>query len=165
MLRRSNLNMRLALGAEPPIWAKRILTHFPATRGISQPNALSRRIETAGSIALHQIAAKRRVALDPGLDPLQPLIPPTLGLLKKADPWLRRSDMWIEMHPRPTDPFRAFDVFNQSRDRVLIAVRPASDGQNLGLNAAKVLTDRAMHPETVAPLMLKPVGNQKWLAL
>ncbi len=110
-----------------------------------------------------QPEAQRRVLLHAGIDALQPAVPPALAFLQEADGRAGNAAIGIQMAPGPGDALaiRPVEVLHQPEHRRRIAVGPAADREDGGLQLAVILADRAMPPEGVAALMLQPLRRKR----
>ena len=107
-----------------------------------------------------------RLVHDPGLDALQPFVPPAQGFLEEADLRTRLAEMRIFMRPGTDQPLlRAGQMLEHPGNRVGIAVGPAAHEIDRTGDRVPILADRAMLPKIVAPLMLQPIGDQQGLVL
>ncbi len=105
--------------------------------------------------------AQHRLVHHAGVDALQPMIPPPQRLLQEADLRTGERDMRIGMRPGPDETLaRHRQVFEQTRDRIGVAVGPAADREDRTLDRAVILAHRAVLPVVVAPLMPQP-GRQE----
>src|SRR6185312_154955 len=101
--------------------------------------------------------AQLRLTHDPGVPPLQPLVPPAQALLQEADLRAGAGEVRVLVRPRADQALgRRFQVGEQAGDGVGVGVGPAADGVGGGLDRAIVLADRAMLPIIVAQLVLQP---------
>ncbi|OIQ73124.1 hypothetical protein GALL_452430 [mine drainage metagenome] len=134
----------------------------PRALGNPAPRAVV--IPRGGPHPVHQIGAIGRVALHPGLDPLQPAIPPAQRFLQKSDAGSGHREMRIFMYPRPDNPLhRPRDILHQRGHRVLVTVAPAAHRQHRRRDRAKVLADRAVLPIGIPSLMAQPDCGQERL--
>ena len=97
------------------------------------------------SDAVLDVKAHRRVGLDPGLDALQPVVPPAQRLLEEADRGTGGDGVREGVWPR-TDEALAWpgQPLQQARDAVGVAVGPAADGVDGLKMAAEERPDLAL---------------------
>ena len=106
--------------------------------------------------------AQHRLGHDAGVDALQPVVEPAGHLLQEADGGLGRPRLRPGVRPRADQALAgAGQAFQQSRDRVGVAVGPAADRVHRGLDVGVVLAHRALLPVGVAALMAQPVVDER----
>ena len=123
-------------------------------------------VEGPGRQALLEVGAVERLVHDARRRALQPVVPPAQALLQEADRRRRHGEVRVLVDPGAgqAEPGRP-EAGEQPRDGVGVGVAPAADGEDRGLDRREVHADRAVLPETVAPLMPQPVGHQQRLVL
>ena len=92
---------------------------------------------------------EHRLVHDPGVDPLEPVVPPPQRLLEEAD--LRPGHRVVRerVRPRPDQALaRARQAGQQARDGVGVAVGPAADGVHRHLDRGVVLAHRTRGAST-----------------
>ena len=141
----------VAPGVDVPRW--------PAL--LADPAAGALLVEGLRRYALLHPGAQPGLRHHPGVDALEPVIPPAAEVLQPVD---RRAGLGlpgIGVGPR-TDQATAGcgEVGDQARHRVGVAVGPAAHGIDRGLDVGVVLADRAVAPLGVAGLVLHPAGDQ-----
>ena len=163
-----------APGGRPPGRAQSVVVQVQAAqfvpvarpRAVADPAPGNARHRGAGAAQVHDVGAKRGVALDAGIGVLEPPVPPAQRLLQKADTRLGQREMRVPVGPRPDDALdRRLDRAHQARHRIRVRVVPAADGQHGGLDSADVLVHRAVFPVGVAVRVLQPRDRQQRLGL
>src|SRR5207302_11242083 len=70
-----------------------------------------------------------------GIDALEPIVPPPQHLLQEADLRAGKCEMRISMRPRPDEALARYrQPREQARNRILIGVGPAADGEHRALD-------------------------------
>ncbi len=124
---------------------------------LRHPAARNLLVKRRRTIALLHPDPEHGLIHDPGLDPLQPFVPPAQGFLEKTDGRAGHADRRVLMRPRPDQPLaRRLQMLEQPRDRISIAVDPATDRVDRALDRGIVLADRSVLPVSIASLVAQP---------
>jgi hypothetical protein len=107
--------------------------------------------------ALGHPGAKHRLVHHTGVDALEPVVPPSQDFLQESDLRTGQRKVRIGMRPGSDEAFaRHREMFEQTRDCVLVAVGPTADRVDRALDRGVVLAHRPPPPEVVAPLVAQP---------
>jgi hypothetical protein len=105
---------------------------------------------------------QHRLVLDAVRDALQPPVPPTQALLEEPDGGPRLSGLGERMRPGADQALAHPRVpLEEARDRVRVAVRPAPDHVDGAVDRLVVLTDGALFPVRVSPLVPHPRVDER----
>ena len=109
---------------------------------------------------VHHIQPQLRISLNPGVDTLQPTVPPAFAFVQKVDGGAGYPGVWLFVAPRTNQGLAwGRQVFQHRKDRRGIAVEPAADQQCSRRDGRIILADRPLFPERIAALMAQPFGR------
>ena len=139
---------------------QRQLTRVDRRRGplrLGHPAARPLGVVVGGRQHVLDPGAQRGLVHDPGVDALEPVVPPAQALLEEAD---RRAGLAVlreGVRPGPDKALaRAGQACHEAGHRIRVAVRPASDRVDGRLDLSVVLAHRSLAPVVVAALMPEP---------
>ena len=112
--------------------------------------------------AILQIEGALGLVHDPGVDILEPVVPPAQRLLQEADRRIGNREVRILVHPRPQQRLLgAGEVLHHPRDRIDVRIPPAADHVDRRFDIGVALADRAMLPVVVPVLVVQPGFRQQ----
>src|SRR5204862_119517 len=112
--------------------------------------------------ALLHPRAKHRLVHDPGVDALQPLIPPAKRLLQETDRGPGHAVVRIDVPPGADQAFaRTAETGEEARDRIRVRVGPTADRVNRAGDRAVVFAHRPVLPVAVATRVADPGLGQE----
>src|SRR3984957_21118308 len=86
------------------------------------------------------------------------MVPPTQHVLEEPDLRARKRKMRISVCPRPDETLaRHLQSLEQTRNCILVAIGPTTDGINRALDRRVVLAYRSVLPIRIASLVLQPI--------
>ena len=163
--RRPDRQHPAALTAQNPIRAQRVRNARHVRRGprwFLHPAPVAMGVISRRCCVILHVEPQLRFLHDPGLAPLEPLVPPAQLLRRPVNRRAGHADMRVFMRPRPDQPlFRPLQRLHQPEHGAAIAIRPAAHRVNRHLDTRDILTDRPVFPEFIAALMFKPVLQPK----
>ena len=128
----------------------------PASFG--DPAPLGRFVERHRRQAVRHPRPIHRLVHDPGLDPLEPVVPPSDRLAEEVERRPRHAEMRVGVRPGADQPEPGNgQARKQPRHGVRVAVEPSSDRENGASDGVVVLAHGAMPPELVPPRMSQPI--------
>src|SRR5579862_8420578 len=108
--------------------------------------------------ALRHPRAQHRLIHHARVDALEPMVPPAQDFLEKADLGPGKRKVRVGMCPWADETLtRYLESREQPRDRILITIRPTTDGIDRALDRCVVLAHRSVLPIRIAPLVLQPI--------
>ena len=104
---------------------------------LGHPPARPLGVAAARPARVLDVGPQHRLVHDPGVDAAEPVVEPAPHLLQKPDRRPGRPRLRPGVRPRADQPLaRAGQTVEEPRDRVRVAVRPAADRVDGGLDAA-----------------------------
>ncbi len=138
-----------------------ILNTLRGPRSQPQPSTGSHTVESGRRHIVLQPNANGRLIHDPGIHTLEPLVPPTHGLLQEGHGRPRDAFVRHRVPPRPdqTQP-RYPQVLQETRDCVGVGVGPTAHHKHRAFHGTVILGYRPVLPELITQLMGNPVAGQ-----
>ena len=108
------------------------------------------------------IGAQHRLFHDAVILAFQPMIPPALRFLQKADRRARNTILRIDMRPRAdnAEP-RNLESGKKARQCIGVCIRPTAGDHDRNIDCIPILTNGAMLPIGIAPLVIEPERRPK----